>query len=153
MADMLFPDDYGIEQKKQNYEYYEKITTHDSSLSRSIFGILAAKLGYQKKSEDYFMATALTDLIDLQGNTEDGLHMANLGGSWLGLVYGFAGLEVSAQSISINNHLPASWPKLQFEISYQSRKLLINLNHVEDQITRVSGVPIDVRLNGHVYRI
>ncbi len=153
MTDMLFPNDYGTDQKKRNYSYYEKITTHDSSLSRSIFSILAARLHYKEKAENYFMSTALTDLTDLQGNTDDGLHMANLGGNWLGLVYGFAGLRVSDSELSLTNNLPNDWESLQFKLKYQARELLITLNHKKDSITRLSGKPVQITLNGNSYLI
>ncbi len=69
-ADFLF-DDISKDQLVKEFDYYENITTHDSSLSRSIFSALAARLGLKDKAYSYFIATAKTDLIDLQGNTND----------------------------------------------------------------------------------
>ena len=89
---MLFTGDFTLEQLKQDYQYYEKVTTHDSSLSRSIFSVMASRIGETAKAYRYFMDTALMDLTDLQKNVVDGIHGANMGGSWLSLIYGFAGL-------------------------------------------------------------
>ncbi|MFN1208348.1 glycoside hydrolase family 65 protein, partial [Enterococcus lactis] len=37
LADLLFPETIDDDQLRREFDYYEKITTHDSSLSRSIF--------------------------------------------------------------------------------------------------------------------
>lgn len=82
LADFLLPSLISKDQLLKEYGYYESITTHDSSLSRAIFCALAARLGLENKAYDYFLNTATMDLVDLQGNIQDGLHLANMGGSW-----------------------------------------------------------------------
>ena len=51
---MLFTGDFTLEQLKQDYQYYEKVTTHDSSLSRSIFSVMASRIGETAKSISLF---------------------------------------------------------------------------------------------------
>src|SRR5699024_3455467 len=111
LADFLF-NDISQAQLKREYDYYEKITTHDSSLSRSIFSAMAARIGLKQKAYDYFIDTVRTDLTDLQGNSADGLHVANLGGSWLTVVFGFCGVEVKNGTLFLHNNLPKAWNKL-----------------------------------------
>lgn len=94
LAHFLLEDEQDFETIKRSYDYYEQITTHDSSLSSCVFSIMASKLGYEKKAYDYFNETVRLDLDNTHGNTKDGLHMANMGGTWLAIVYGFAGLRV-----------------------------------------------------------
>ena len=93
----------------------KKVTTHDSSLSRSIFSVMASRIGETAKAYRYFMDTALMDLTDLQKNVVDGIHGANMGGSWLSLIYGFAGLYYD-EGIRLSNHLPKEITELAFKL-------------------------------------
>lgn len=147
LADFLF-DDISHDQLVKEYDYYEKITTHDSSLSRSIFSALAARIGLKQKAYDYFMATAKTDLIDLQGNSADGLHVANLGGSWLTIVSGFGGLRVKDGLLTIDNHLPDQWDKLAIRIKYQGRLLEIVYRKDATEIHIIHGEPLPIKVDG-----
>jgi len=147
LADFLF-DDISEAQLNREYDYYEKITTHDSSLSRSIFSALAARIGLKEKAYAYFTDTVRTDLTDLQGNTADGLHVANLGGSWLTIVAGFGGVQVKNNLLTVDNHLPDQWKKLSIRLSYQGRLLEIAYLHDETTIKVIEGKPLDICLNG-----
>lgn len=147
LADFLF-DDISHEQLVREYDYYEKITTHDSSLSRSIFSALAARLDMKEKAYSYFMDTVKTDLIDLQKNTDDGLHVANLGGSWLTVVNGFGGLQVKEGLLTIDNHLPNEWDKLTVRLQFQGRLLEINYRQNQTQVIVISGKPLKIKVDG-----
>lgn len=147
LADFLF-DDITKEQLIREYDYYEKITTHDSSLSRSIFSALAARIGLKNKAYSYFMDTVKTDLIDLQRNTQDGLHIANLGGSWLTVVSGFGGLQVKNGSLTITNHLPDEWKKLSIRLQFQGRLLEINYLPSKTDVSILSGEPLKIIVDG-----
>ncbi|KAE9562326.1 hypothetical protein ATN91_06175 [Companilactobacillus kimchii] len=146
-ADFLF-DDISKDQLVKEFDYYENITTHDSSLSRSIFSALAARLGLKDKAYSYFIATAKTDLIDLQGNTNDGLHIANLGGSWVAIVSGFGGIQIKDGLLYIQNNLPKLWNKLTIRIQYQGRLLNIEYTQNNTKVTIISGDPINIVVNG-----
>ncbi|MFC6175607.1 glycoside hydrolase family 65 protein [Companilactobacillus huachuanensis] len=152
LADFLF-DDISRNQLKREYDYYEKITTHDSSLSRSIFSALAARIGLKKKAYGYFMDTVKTDLIDLQKNTADGLHVANLGGSWLTIVMGFGGISIQNSMLTIKNSLPDEWNGLSIRIRFQGRLLKIKYHHSETIIEILDGEPLDIIVDGGKKRI
>ena len=147
LADFLF-DDISNEQLVREYDYYEKITTHDSSLSRSIFSALAARIGLKQKSYSYFMDTVKTDLIDLQKNTADGLHVANLGGSWLTVAMGFGGIEIKNHQLNINNHLPDEWKKLMIRIRFQNRLLQITYLPQMTEVKLLSGQSVKIIVDG-----
>ncbi|MFD1433320.1 glycoside hydrolase family 65 protein [Lacticaseibacillus yichunensis] len=147
MLDMLFPDDKAVSQKKIDYAYYERLATHDSSLSRSAYAVLAANLGDTEKAYHYFMDSALLDLTDLQGNTKDGLHMANLGGSWMSAAYGFAGLKVVEGQLSISNRLPAQWQTLALNLLFRGRQLHIVLTHDNTVVTLLAGEPLTLAVD------
>lgn len=131
LASLLFPNDYDKEQIIRDYNYYEGVTTHDSSLSRSVFSILASRTGQNKKAYSYFMDTALMDIIDLQGNAKDGIHAANMGGSWLSLIYGFAGLSYRGSNLVIENNLPIEISKLAFTLNLRGNLIKIYLDNVK----------------------
>src|SRR5690606_2178076 len=79
LAHFLLEDEVDKSTIRNSFDYYEKVTTHDSSLSSCIFSMMAARLGEYDKAYDYFMQTARLDLDNTHGNTKDGLHMANMG--------------------------------------------------------------------------
>src|SRR5690606_10420614 len=133
LAHFLLEDDVDEETLKNSYDYYEEITTHDSSLSYSVFSIMASKLGYRRKAYDYFQETARLDLDNTHGNTKDGLHMANMGGTWLSIVYGFAGLRVKETGLHLNPSLPDQWQSFNFHFQYLSR--LINIHIEKDSVS------------------
>lgn len=148
LAEMLFPEDQSQEQLARDYDYYEPITTHDSSLSRSIFSILASRLDRRDKAYSYYMDTSLMDLVDLQGNAKDGLHEANLGGSWLGLTYGFAGMYVAVGQLHITNHLPQEINQLSYRLRFRGRVLEVQLTQDSTQVQVVSGTPLMMVIDG-----
>lgn len=135
LAEMLFPQDYSVEQIQRDYQFYEGVTTHDSSLSRSIFSILASRTQQSEKAYSYFMDTALMDLTDLQGNAKDGIHAANMGGSWLSIIYGFAGLSSAGQTIQLENHLPKEMTGLAFKLNIQGTLVKVQMNQKELKVT------------------
>lgn len=152
LADYLFPEDLPLDQLKREYQYYEGVTTHDSSLSRSIFSILAARMGDPEKAYRYFMDTAQMDLVNLQKNTADGLHLANLGGSWLALVAGFSGFYVQDEVVHFANHLPTELDRLTYRMKIAESVLEIDLTADKLDVTVISG-PIPtygVSVNGEL---
>ncbi|RNA67616.1 glycoside hydrolase family 65 protein [Alteribacter keqinensis] len=130
---------------RRSYDYYEKVTTHDSSLSYCVFSIMASKLGYDEKAYNYFNKTARLDLDNTHGNTKDGLHMANMGGTWLAIVYGFAGLRVKESGISFSPTLPEQWNRLAFSIQYQGRVISVTLEKARVTYTLKSGAALTIK--------
>ena len=105
---------------KRSFAYYEDITTHDSSLSRCMYSIVAAMLGDAKKAAAYLTETVSLDLNDSHGNTKDGIHTANMGGSYMALIYGLAGLRFTEDGISLRPLLPKAWQGYSFRFRYRS---------------------------------
>ena len=128
LAHFLLEDEQDLETMNNSYNYYEQITTHDSSLSSCIFSAMASKLGDKAKAYEYFRKTARLDLENTHGNTKDGLHMANMGGTWLAIVYGFAGLRVKESGLLLAPSLPDHWDSLEFHLQYQKRTLNVNVD-------------------------
>ncbi|MFB1052013.1 glycoside hydrolase family 65 protein [Paraliobacillus sp. JSM ZJ581] len=144
LAHFLLEDEQDVATMKNSYDYYEEITTHDSSLSHCGYSIMASKLGYKDKAYDYFIETARLDLDNTHGNTKDGLHMANMGGTWLAIVYGFAGVRVKESGLSLAPSLPEQWNALEFTIQFQGRLIQVHMekNTVRYLVVEGDGVEI-----------
>lgn len=133
LALLLLSDQFTLHDKKRDFDYYEAVTTHDSSLSSCIFSIIASEVGYHDKAYDYFMETARLDLDDTHGNTHYGVHTAAMAGTWMGVAYGFAGMRVTDGALRFAPTLPAKWQHYQFKIHIRGALLQVRVEpgHVE----------------------
>jgi alpha,alpha-trehalose phosphorylase len=152
LAHMLLEDYSDDETIKNSFDYYEKITTHDSSLSTCIYGIMASKNGDREKACNYFNETLKLDLENTHGNTKDGLHMANLAGSLLSIIMGFAGLRIKEKGVCLNPLIPEGWEGYEFNFHY--RGSFINIHIDEDiQLRLISGNSFTVAIYGKEYTL
>ncbi len=131
LAQFLLPEQFTLAEKKRNFRFYEPLTTGDSSLSHCIQSIMASETGNSEAALDYFMKTVRMDLDDMHGNSRDGIHTAAMAGSWLSVVYGFAGFRDRASAeggirYSFNPRLPAGWRRLAFGLQLGPVKLSID---------------------------
>jgi alpha,alpha-trehalose phosphorylase len=126
LAMQLFRDFFPPEQRARNFDYYERITVRDSSLSACTEALAAADAGHLRLAFDYASEAALVDLHDLQRNTRDGLHLASLAGTWIALVMGFGGLRDFGDCLAFAPRLPDALTRLAFSIRHRDRCL-----HVE----------------------
>lgn len=127
MALALAGDGFDAGLKRRSFDYYEAITTHDSTLSPAIHGIVASELGLHEKALHYFTEALRVDLDDLHGNTDHGVHMAAMAGSWLGVAWGFAGLRVIDGELTFTPTLPAGWNGYRFGVHWRGRRLRIDV--------------------------
>ncbi len=127
LAMFLRGDVFSVDQKRRNYEYYDQLTTGDSSLSASVQSIVAAEVGLDDIALLCFREALYTDLGDVHGNTADGVHLASTGGVWMNLVYGFAGLRDFDGNISLDPRMPADWPSLAFSLTASERVIDIEI--------------------------
>ena len=90
-SEVVFKRGFTADEKRRDFEYYDPITTGDSTLSAVVQSVVAAEVGYHEGAYDYFLQALFVDLANLHGNTVDGLHVASTGGVWAALVNGFGG--------------------------------------------------------------
>ena len=133
LALFLAGEEFTSEQKRADYEYYEPITTGDSTLSAVVQSIVAAEVGYQARALESFMEGAFVDLADLHHNTGDGVHIASAGGVWNALVYGFGGMRDYNGDISFDPRLPQEWSYLRFGFALRGSRIRAELT--PDRIT------------------
>ena len=147
LAHMLLEQYASEEEIKNAYLYYEKLTTHDSSLSSCIYGIMAARIGDLDKATRYFRESVNLDLHDTHGNTKDGLHIANIAGTLLSVTWGFAGLRIFETGLSLRPVKPEAWKQLTFKIGYQGRVIEISVGD-KVKATLLEGDAIDIEIWG-----
>ena len=131
-ADLVFAlyacgDCFDLEQKARDFDYYERITVRDSSLSAAVQAIVAAEVGHVELAYDYFAETSLIDLRDLAFNTRDGIHLASSAGSWLVAVAGFGGMRDHGECLTFAPRLPSRLSRLAFRLCYRGRRLRVEL--------------------------
>jgi len=125
LALLLLGEQFDVADKRRDFDYYEPLTTHDSSLSRCIFGIVASEVGYHDKAYDYFVDGVRTDLDDHHGNTRNGVHTAAMAGAWLGIVAGFAGFRMQRAVPAFAPQLPARWTRYAFKLRVGAAQLQV----------------------------
>jgi alpha,alpha-trehalose phosphorylase len=153
LAYFMLEDAQKIETMRNSFRFYEKVTTHDSSLSPPIFSIVAARLGMEDKAYQYFGDSAKLDLWDLHKNTKDGIHTANMAGTFLTIVYGFGGFRLKEQGISIWPILPAQWNRYSFKILFENSRIDVLVTDLECVVTLEKGKAKNIRVYGKSYAL
>jgi alpha,alpha-trehalose phosphorylase len=154
LAMQLFANLFAPEQRARNFDYYERITVRDSSLSACTEAIVAADAGHMRLAFDYAAEAALVDLHDLHRNTADGLHIASLAGTWIAFVMGFGGMRDLGESLTFNPRLPDALLRLAFSIRHRGRCLHVEVTAQEATYTLTRGTNgIRVTHHGEVLSI
>jgi alpha,alpha-trehalose phosphorylase len=163
LAMFLLGDKFSPEQKRRNFDYYDPLTTGDSSLSVSIQSIVAAEIGYLEKAVEYAKYAVLMDLGDVAGNVKHGCHIAAMGGTWMVAVYGFAGMRDYDGHLSFHPKLPETVKRLRFPLTIQGQRLEVDIQeetatyllrqgtqlaiaHQGKNIQLLEGMPVTVEL-------
>lgn len=151
LAHFIFEDAQSLETIRNSFAFYEKVTTHDSSLSTCIFSIVASKLGLEDKAYEYFGDSAKLDLFNTHKNTKDGIHTANMGGNYMAIVYGFAGLRIKETGLYFAPSIPKQWKEYRFKINYEDSQIKVDINHREYIFTLLKGSPKQIYINDKQY--
>ena len=153
LALFLQGDHFSNEQKRNNFEYYDPITTGDSTLSGVVQSIIAAEVGYRDLALRYFYNALFVDLADLHGNISDGVHVASTGGVWNILAYGFGGMRDYNGKITFDPRLPESWAGLTFQITLRGTRVKVDLTSHEIAFTVVEGESAELAVRGEYFTV
>lgn len=135
LAMLLLGDEFSLEQKRRNFDFYDPLTTGDSSLSVCIQSILAFELGYSEKAREYSRYALLMDLADIGVNVHHGCHIASMGGTWMATVYGAAGMRDYNGQISFDPHLHTEFKSMQFKVKVRGQQLSVAISVEEKAVT------------------
>ena len=151
LAMFLLGHEFSLEEKKRNFEFYDPLTTGDSSLSSCIEAIVALEVGEFDKAVEYMRAALLMDLADVGGNVKDGCHIASMGGTWMALAYGFGGLRDYDGNLSFwPQRPPDAHASLRFPITYRGQLLDVEISAESTTYSLREGAGMVIRHEGEV---
>ncbi|MCU1632977.1 MAG: kojibiose phosphorylase [Micrococcaceae bacterium] len=140
--------EFTTRQKRSDFEYYEALTTGDSTLSAVVQSIIAAEVGYHDLALRYFLSSLFVDLADLHRNTSDGIHVASTGGVWSALVYGFGGMRDHNGRITLEPRLPEAWTRVSFRITLRGTRVRADVMQDAITLTVETGDTATVSVHG-----
>ncbi|MEO6523941.1 MAG: glycoside hydrolase family 65 protein [Mucilaginibacter sp.] len=149
----FFRDKYDVDTLRRNYNFYEPLTVHESSLSPCIHAILASRLGLEQDAYNFYLRTSRLDLDDYNNDTEDGLHITSMAGTWMSVVEGFAGMHVKNDLLRFEPFLPGKWQSFSFNIGFRANTLNVKIVAGGVHIANVSGKLISVGVFEEVVEI
>jgi len=123
----FFEDDFSLEEHKRHFHFYEPLTVHESSLSPCVHSILASRINDRDKAYEMYLRTSRLDLDDYNNDTEDGLHITSMAGTWMTITKGFAGMRIKKGELHFTPHCPALWNEFSFTIKYKNQDLKVTI--------------------------
>ncbi len=145
----LYDQEFSLEAKKANYDFYDPRTIHESSLSPSIHSIFAAELGKPADAFRLFGFATRMDLDNYNRNTAEGLHTASIAAAWMNIVYGFGGLRSDGEELVLNPTLPEQWTEYEFGILYRNVHIRVNVSH--DNVVLSTSDAVDAPIPLDIY--
>lgn len=149
----LFEDDFDNETIRRNFDFYEPMTVHESSLSPCVHAILASKLGYKERAYEFYLRTARLDLDDYNNDTEEGCHITSMAGTWMSVVKGFGGMRVKDSVLQLNPFIPEKWKSYSFRLEFRNRVIKVVVTKDKSDIILESGEPIEIMLKGETKKL
>lgn len=144
----FFEDDFNIEDLERNFDFYEPMTVHESSLSPCVHAILAAKLNKEEKAYEMYLRTARLDLDDYNNDTEDGLHITSMAGTWISVVKGFGGMRMKDARLHLNPMLPANWKSFAYKLLLNGALITIKVEADNCVVHNSSAQELEFFANG-----
>lgn len=149
----FFSQEFSMDIKKANYEYYEPRCSHESSLSPSIHSILACELGKVDEALEFSQYASRLDLDDYNRNTNQGLHITSMAATWMNIVYGFGGMRTDGENIVFNPVLPGNWKSYTFKITYKGSVLEVYVGKGEAKFKTLDNGTVTLNILGKVYNV
>jgi maltose phosphorylase len=149
----LFEDQYDTETIKRNYDFYEPMTVHESSLSACIHSIIASRIGNIKKAYELYLRTARLDLDDYNNEVSEGLHITSMAGTWLAIVEGFGGMRILEDKVHLLPLIPEKWESYSFHARF--RGILFEVKVTKDSVTinNFSDKDLTIEISGKEFMI
>lgn len=149
----FFEDRFDAETIRENFDYYEPKTLHESSLSPCVHAVLAAKLGREDKALEMYLRTARLDLDDYNHEADEGLHITSMAGSWMALVEGFGGKRVYDGKLSFEPMIPSGWKSYRFNIVYRGVTVSVHVTREKVSVSNRSDRSIDLLIYGKPHTV
>ncbi len=137
---------YDLDTVKSNFDFYEPKTVHESSLSPCIHAVLASELGYEEKAYKLYLRTARLDLDNYNNDTEDGLHITSMAGTWMSIVHGFAGMKMKDGNLSFSPFIPENWQGYSFHLNINDSIISVKVGAAKISIELKSGPELTINI-------
>lgn len=144
----FFEEEFDKDAIKRNFDFYEPITVHESSLSPCVHSILAALLGYRDKAYEMYLRTARLDLDDYNNDTEDGCHITSMAGTWLSITKGFGGFRVAGDQVHLHPFIPGQWQSYSFKLEFRGHVIKVNVTQSSIDVTLEEGKELGIVIYG-----
>src|SRR5450759_145149 len=149
----LFEDQFDTDTIKCNYDFYEPMTVHESSLSACIHSIVASRIGDIEKAYELYLRTARLDLDDYNNEVSEGLHITSMAGTWLAIVEGFGGMRIIDDKILLNPLIPLNWQSYSFHARFRGVMFEVKVTKECVSVNNISQKPLRVEISGKEYQI
>lgn len=150
---LFFSEEYSLETKRVNYEYYVPRCSGESLLTPAIHSILAAEIGKYREAFEYAKSACRFDLDVHNRDTGEGLHVTSMAAAWMNIVYGFGGMRPDGKKLVFNPYIPQNWKSFSFNILYRGTRLNIKVTHESVIFKTSSGPAVSVMIFGKEYEI
>jgi len=144
----FFEDHFSKEQLKNNFEFYESFTVHESSLSPCVHSIQAAVLDKMEMAYTFYLRTSRLDLDDYNKEVEEGCHITSMAGTWMSIVEGFGGMRAKNNTLHFAPKIPKDWQGYSFKINFRNQIVKVTVNQKATQIALEGDTAITVVVNG-----
>ncbi len=144
----FFEDDYDEDTIRRNFDFYEPLCVHESSLSASIHSVIAARLHDTERAYSLYLRTARLDLDDYNCEVREGLHITSMAGTWLAIVEGFGGMRIRNERVCLNPVIPAAWESYSFIIRYRNNPFRVEVNRTKVIVVNLSQADIPLAVYG-----
>jgi maltose phosphorylase len=144
----FFEDHFSKVQLKQNFEFYESFTVHESSLSPCVHSIQAAVLDKMDMAYTFYLRTSRLDLDDYNKEVEEGCHITSMAGTWMSIVEGFGGMRVKNDALHFSPKIPKEWKAYSFKINFRNQILKVSIQKNETTFSLEGSKEISVFVNG-----
>jgi maltose phosphorylase len=149
----FFEDHFDLKTIKKNFDFYEPLTVHESSLSPCTHSIVASSIGNKQKAYELYLRTARLDLDDYNNEVADGLHITSMAGTWLTIVQGFGGMRVKYDKLYFSPQIPDKWNAFAFNILFRGNQLNIRVEKKRTIIQNIKGADIAIFVNNKLVNI
>lgn len=142
---LLLPHRFNAQEMQAAWNFYEPLTTHDSSLSFATHAQMAARIKENELAKSYLYKSISLDYDNIMDNThKEGLHLGALGGTWLSIISGFAGIYLKGGQIHVEPNIPEEWGKLSFKLYLKSSLVQFKMDYQQVEIKLLNGNSIDL---------
>lgn len=146
-------DQFDLDTVKRNFDFYEPLTVHESSLSPCVHSILACELGYKEKAYEMYLRTSRLDLDNYNNDTEDGCHTTSMAGTWMSVVHGFGGLRVKNGVLCLNPFNPGHWNSFSFKVMFRNSRLKVTVGEHDVTVSNETEASVNVNVYGNDYTV